>query len=89
MCWRGRWFVGCCGALVLMSPFSEHPDIPRSLGVPGINLWNILMANVVISWLHFRRTDGLEWDMPGFLQRALLIYCAVMFVSWFSGADAP
>src|ERR1041385_5899924 len=82
LCWQGRWFVGCCGALVMMS-ILEHPDIPRSLGVPGINLWNILMANVVISWLRSRQAEGLYWDFPAFLKRALLIYCAIMFVSGF------
>jgi hypothetical protein len=89
LCWRGKWFLGCCGALVVMS-FLEHPDIPKSLlGIPGINLWNILMANVVISWLHFRRPEGLTWDMPRSWQRALLIYCAVMFVSFLRALMHP
>jgi hypothetical protein len=61
----------------------EHPDIPKSLfGIPGINLWNILMANVVISWLRFRKYEGLSWDMPSLLRRALIAYCIVMLVSF-------
>lgn len=89
ICWRGRWFVGCCGALVLMS-ILEHPDIPRSLfGIPGVNLWNILMANVVINWIRFRRMEGLEWDMPRFFQRALVVFCAVMFISGFRALMHP
>lgn len=89
MCWRGRWFVGCCGALVAMA-ILEHPDFPKSLfGIPGINLWNILMANVVVSWLRFRRYEGLSWDMPKFLQRALIVFCAVIFVSSFRALMHP
>jgi O-antigen ligase len=81
--------VGCCGALVLMS-ISEHPDIPRTLfGIPGINLWNILIANVVINWLRFRQMEELEWDMPRFFKRALLIFCAVMFVAGFRALLHP
>ena len=42
--WRRSWFVSACGAILMMA-VNEHPDMPKSIaGVPGLNLWNVLMG---------------------------------------------
>src|SRR5688500_844522 len=75
--WR-NWFVGLCGAVVLMAVV-QHPDFPNSLlGIPGLNPWNFLFLNVVLSWLVHRREQGFEWDVPRFFARSLLFITAVI-----------
>src|SRR5438876_1953393 len=75
--WR-NWFRALCGAVVLMA-FLEHGDMPRSiLGIQGLNLWNILIVNVLIGWAQQRSYEGLTWDVPRSLKIAFLLYCFVI-----------
>ncbi len=63
--------------------FLERKDMPRSmLGIPGLNLWNILVANTVWAWLSCRRNQGLTWDFPIALKRAFLAYVFVIIWSF-------
>lgn len=61
---------------------NQHPDMPRSIGgIQGLNMWNMLLLNVVGAWWCKRRQEGLAWDMPRHFQTLLIIYFCVVFVS--------
>ena len=56
--WRGKWFEATCASVLLMAAM-QHPDMPKSLGgIQGMNLWNILILNVVLSWIKWRKSEG-------------------------------
>ncbi len=77
------WFVSLCGLIVLMAVL-EHPDMPKSImGIQGLNLWNILMASILIAWFIQRRAQGLRWDMPRFITLLLILYLLVVVVGFF------
>jgi len=77
-----NWFVSLCAAIFLMA-FLKHPDMPRGgFGVPGLNMWNFLLGNVLIAWWRDRRYEGLEWDMPRSLTIALRLYFLVIVVAF-------
>jgi hypothetical protein len=79
--WRD-WFKSLCG-LVLLMAVMQHPDMPKSLlGIQGLNLWNILMLNVVLAWATARRAEGLRWDLPRPLNVMLLLYLVVVVVGF-------
>ncbi len=45
------WFKSLCG-LILLTAVMGRPDFPESIGgIQGLNLWNILFANVFLAWL--------------------------------------
>src|SRR3569832_72761 len=76
--WRGKWFWSACGAVVMMA-FLERKDMPRSiLGIPGLNLWNVLMINTTWAWLVWRRSQELVWDFPEWLKKWALLYVFVI-----------
>lgn len=78
MAWRGKWFWGACGLVFLMA-FLERRDMPRTImGIPGLNLWNILCLNVVCAWLVWRRREVSEWTVSAPLKRAFLLYLLVV-----------
>jgi O-antigen ligase len=77
-----NWFVSLCAAMVLMA-FMKHPDMPRNIsGIPGFNLWNILIANVVLAWWRQRRYEEPGAETPGSFKIALGLYFAVITVSF-------
>lgn len=77
-----NWFVSLCAAVCLMA-FVKHPDMPRTvLGIPGFNLWNLLIANVLIAWWHQRKWEGLQSDVPRAIKVALGLYFLVIIVSF-------
>src|SRR4051812_6225507 len=79
--WRD-WFKALCGAVVLMA-FLEHPDMPKNiLGIQGVNLWNILLVNVLIGWMQQRGEEGWGWDVPKSMKVALALYCSVIVWSF-------
>lgn len=79
---RGRWFMGLCSCVLLMAAV-QHPDMPKSMfGIPGLNLWNLLMLAVFIAWRSGRREEGLEWDLPGNVTFMASLYFAVMLWSF-------
>src|ERR1043165_7468170 len=85
---RRNWFVSLCAAVLMMAVIS-HPDMPRSLGIQGLNLWNILMFSVLVSWLAHRRQDGLIWDLPPYVQILLLLYFFVVSAGFLRFLIAP
>lgn len=75
------WFVSLCVAVFLMA-FVKHPDMPRGLlGVPGLNLWNLLIVNVVIAWWLQRRREGADLYFPPGLKTCLLLYLIAINVA--------
>jgi O-antigen ligase len=77
-----NWFASLCASVFLMA-FLKHPDMPRSvLGLPGVNMWNLLVGNVVVAWWIDRRREGIEWDMPRSLKIGLRLYLAVITISF-------
>lgn len=72
------WYRGLCG-LILMMAVIEHPDMPKTiLGIPGLNPWNLMLANVVMAWLNQRRAENLRWDMPRHITVMLGLYLGVV-----------
>src|SRR5882757_2005286 len=80
--WRRSWFIGACGAVVLMS-LVEHPEMPRTVfGIPGFSPWNFLIINVTLAWLNQRRIEGLVWDIPRVVNMALFFFIGTIFLSF-------
>ncbi len=77
--WR-NWFVSLCSCLILMA-FLENHDTPKGmLGIHGLNPWNLIMINVIFSWIVHRRREGLVWDMPRTV--VLLSFGALIVIVW-------
>src|SRR5436190_23772200 len=73
-----NWFVSLCIAIVMMAVL-EHPDMPKSIGgIQGLNPWNFLMANVMLSWYRHRRLAGLVSDLPRYIIALALAYLFVI-----------
>ncbi|MGP8201789.1 MAG: O-antigen ligase family protein [Limisphaerales bacterium] len=81
--WR-NYFVSLCAAIASMA-IMQHPDVIQNLkdigGIQGLNLWNILMFNVFLSWLGHRRSEGLVWDMPRYIRNLLIGYLVIVVFS--------
>jgi len=77
-----NWFVSLCAAVFLMA-FVKHPDMPRGvLGIPGMNLWNLLIVNVIIGWWAQRRQEGRSWDASPSLKVAVFLYFSVVLIAF-------
>jgi len=79
--WRPGWLFSTCCAVTMMAVL-EHPDMPRSIGVPGVNLWNLLVINNLLAWLALRQAEGYAWDLPSQVTTRGLLFCAVMLVAF-------
>ncbi|GAB1257168.1 hypothetical protein NBRC116494_16700 [Aurantivibrio plasticivorans] len=80
--WRD-WYKSAC-ALVFLMAFMKWPDIPRTMfGIPGLNLWNILLVNVVGAFILARKREGLVWDMPKAITFMLVVYFLLIYISTF------
>jgi O-antigen ligase len=76
-----NWFVSLCAAIALMA-FMKHPDMPHSVaGIPGANLWNILIVNVLIAWWRQRPNEN-PIPVPRSIKVAVTLYLAVIVVSF-------
>ena len=76
------WYLGTCG-LVLMMAVQQHPDMPRGiLGIPGLNPWNLLLANAFFAWLSQRKQEGLKWDLPKHITIMLIVYFALVILGF-------
>ena len=76
------WFISLCAATVLMA-FVKHPDMPRGLfGIPGLNLWNILIVNVIAGWRKARQFEEPRDPIPKSFKIALFLYFTVVTVSF-------
>ena len=79
--WRD-WFVSLCGLILLMAVI-EHPDMPKSvMDIQGLNVWNILMADILLAWIVARRREHLVWDMPRHMMVLLFVYLVVVLVGF-------
>ena len=68
------WFRAACWLILLMAIF-QHPDMPKSVaGIPGLNHWNFLFLNVVLSWLTNRKKQKIVWEMPSNINLLLFFY---------------
>jgi len=75
------WFRGACWLVLLMAVF-QHPDMPKAIGgIPGLNHWNFLFFNVVMSWLSQRKKERLAWEMPSHINVLLFFYSLFIFIS--------
>jgi len=82
--WRD-WFVSVC-ALVVLAALMKHPDMPTQIfGIQGVNLWNILFANVVLAWLLTRKKGNLWRVMPQWVWLAFFAYVALMMIAFLRG----
>ena len=76
-----NWFVSLCAAIGLMA-FMKHPDMPHAVaGIPGANLWNILIVNVLFAWWRQRPYEN-PIPVPKSVKIAVILYLAVIFVSF-------
>jgi len=75
------WFRAACWLVLLMAVI-EHPDMPKSVaGIPGLNHWNFLFLNTVLSWQINRKKEKITWEMPKFINTLLFIYAAFICIS--------
>ncbi|ABM02301.1 O-antigen polymerase [Psychromonas ingrahamii 37] len=75
------WFRAACWLVLLMAIF-EHPDMPKSIGgVPGLNHWNFLFINTVLSWYSNRKKEKLTWEMPQIVNTLFFLYAFFIFIS--------
>ncbi|QUM81036.1 O-antigen ligase family protein [Moritella sp. 5] len=75
------WFRATCWLVLLMAVF-QHPDMPKSIvGIPGLNHWNFLFLNTVLSWISNRKKEKLTWEMSQFINVLLLIYGLFILIS--------
>lgn len=84
LAWYARkdWYVSLCGLILLMAVI-EHPDVPKTMfGIQGLNFWNFLLGVVLVAWLAARKREGLTWDMPTPVTVLLVLYLAVVLVSF-------
>jgi O-antigen ligase len=80
--WKGKWYESLCAAIIMMAVM-QHPDMPKSLGgIQGMNLWNLLIINVLLAWHRWRRIEGLRGDLPRYFNILLFLYCMVIAVSF-------
>jgi O-antigen ligase len=72
------WYRGLCGLIALLS-IMEHPDVPKQmLGIPGLNPFNLLLANVMAAWFVQRKNEGLRWDLPRTISVLLVLSVGVV-----------
>jgi O-antigen ligase len=84
-----NWFVSLCAAIFLMA-FLKHPDMPRGVaGIPGANLWNILIINVVIAWWHQRPYEAAGAATPQSMKVAVFLYFSVVTISFLRAEIDP
>ena len=77
-----NWFVSLCASVVLMA-FMKHPDMPRDVaGIPGGNLWNILIVNVIWGWWRQRRLEQPMSEIPRHVKIAFCLYFMVVTVAF-------
>lgn len=77
--WK-NWFVSLCAAIALMA-VTEHPDFPKGIaGIPGMNPWNILIANVVAAWFVLRGRSDDPRDFPGVAKGMLWCFVIVVLI---------
>ena len=75
------WFRTACWLVLLMAIF-QHPDMPKAIGgIPGLNHWNFLFLNTVLSWLFNRKKQKLDWDMPKKINILFFIYAFFIVLS--------
>ena len=76
------WFKSLCG-LILLTAVMGRLDFPKSLGgIQGLNVWNVLFADIFLAWLMDRRRQGLPWDMPTKINVFLVLWLVVILVGW-------
>jgi O-antigen ligase len=76
------WYKSLCG-LIVLSAVLDHPDMPRGiLGVPGLNLWNMLFFAIVLARMFEPRRDGHRGDLPRFPLALLLLGLSVVLVGF-------
>lgn len=76
------WFRSLCGLIVLTAVMGT-PFFPESFaGIQGLNIWNIVFANVFLAWLVNRKRQGLFWDMPTKINVFLVLWLGVLLVGW-------
>ena len=72
-----NWYRALCLMLPLLAVL-ERPDMPRTLlGLPGLNVFNVLMLFILLGWAWQKRREGLRWQVPRSLTYALVAYLAV------------
>lgn len=81
------WFRSAC-FLILLMPFYDHPDMPTSVfGIQGLNPWNLLLLNVLLSWMMHRRAEGNRLDLPKGISFLLISYLLVVLVGFYRMAN--
>lgn len=79
--WRD-WFKCLCG-LILLTPFIGRHDFPVSIaGIQGLNVWNVLFADIFLAWWTNRKQEGLSWEMPKIINIFLALWLGVILVGW-------
>lgn len=82
LAWRD-WFKSLCG-LIVMAGVLEHSDMPKNImGIQGLNLWNVLLVVIVMSFLMTRLRERLTLDVPRHIRVLLVGYLIVFLLAFF------
>jgi hypothetical protein len=77
------WYRGLCG-LIALTAIMEHPDVPKQmLGIPGLNPFNLLLANIVAVWAIQRSREGLTFDLPRHIGLLLVCFAGVLLMGFY------
>lgn len=86
--WK-NWFHALLGGIVLFA-FLQHPSMPRGIaGIPGLNLWNLMMVAIAAAWLHQRGSEPEVDECPQGVKVAFMLFLCVIAVSFFRGFIDP
>ena len=81
--WKRSYLISTFCSVFLIS-ILEAPEMPRAIaGIPGLNLWNLLVLNNTFAWLSSRRQSTNSWDLPQNLKIQFSLYVGVMLCSIF------
>jgi hypothetical protein len=79
------WFGSLC-ALIVMSAFVKHGDMPKVvLGIPGANPWNLLLVAVIVGWLRERFARHDVRPVPMALKVAVALFAALIVIAYVRG----
>ena len=76
------WFISLCG-LIILAALVGHPTFPKSVfSIQGLNLWNVLFANVMLAWIFNRAGQGLLRNMSTIFKLFFILWLCVIIVGW-------
>ncbi len=76
------WFKSLCGLILLTALINRYDFPTRFADIQGLNVWNVLFADIFLAWLMNRRRQGLRWDMPAHINIFLVLWLGMILFGW-------